>query len=137
MTQEEKNKIIVGKSVEVALFKTADIDCEELIFEMVRVRVIKLANYDLAADYWAKDQYSKFIQLCIGKDQAWMDRLHPDSEGELLDACKDVNKNGFFKKLATIAAEKQKYLDGMSWETFQKLEAIGRRATQKESQQQQ
>lgn len=134
MTLEEKNRILTGKNVEVALFKTSADDCEEIVFENVRVRILKCSKYNLAADLWGKDDWTGFIQLCVGKDKDWIARLHPNSEAELLDACKEVNAKGFFKRMEEIHAEKQKYLDGMSLETFQKLEAIGKRALQTESQ---
>jgi hypothetical protein len=134
MTLEEKNRILTGKNVEVALFKTAADDCEEIIFENVRVRILKCNRYSEANELWAKDDWTGFIQLCVNKDKDWIARLHPNSESELLDACKEVNAKGFFKRQAEIAAEKKKYLEDMNLETIQKLEAIGRRASQTESQ---
>ena len=132
MTIEEKNRILTGKNVEVALFKTVADDCEEVIFENVRVRILKCTKYNEASELWAKDDWTGFIQLCTGKDKDWMTRLHPVSESELLQACKEVNQNGFFKRLAAIAEEKKAYLKDMDLETLKKLEAIGRRASQTE-----
>ena len=95
MTTEEKNKILIGKTVEVALFETEDDDCDKIIFENVKVRTIKLDKYTEAAEFEDKSNWVGLCKLATRKPEEWFKRLHPASLKALYNAVKEVNSDFF------------------------------------------
>ena len=101
MTTEEKNKILIGKTVEVALFETEADDCDKIIFENVKVRTIKVDKYTDAAEFEDKANWVKLCQLATRKPDEWFKRLHPASLKELYNTTKEVNVD-FFDYAETV-----------------------------------
>ncbi len=129
MTTEEKNQVLTGKPVEVAVFETADDTCETVKFETVKVRMLKLNKYEEASTLL--DDWFGICRICTGQPKEWFDRLHPESLNKLYDACLEVNKNGFFLYCEKKLQERMKSVDAISPQTLEKLDAIGRRVSQK------
>ena len=130
MTTEEKNHVLTGKPVEVAVFETVSDDCEAIKFETVKVRMLKLNKYEEAAAI--TDDWIAMCQLCTAQPKEWFNRLHPESLEKLYDACLEVNKNGFFRYADRKLQERMKSVDLIPMETLEKLEAIGRKVSPKE-----
>lgn len=130
MTTEEKNQVLTGKPVEVAVFETADDNCESVKFETVKVRMLKLNKYEEASTLL--DDWKGICRLCTGQPEEWFARLHPESFNKLHEACLEVNKNGFFLYSEKKLQERMKSVDAISPQTLEKLDAIGRRVSQKE-----
>jgi len=95
MTTEEKNKILIGKTVEVALFETEADDCDKIIFENVKVRTIKVDKYQDAAEFEDKANWVGLCELATRKPHEWFKRLHPASLASLYNAVKEVNGDFF------------------------------------------
>ena len=95
MTTEEKNKILIGKTIEVALFETEADDCDKIIFENVKVRTIKVNKYQEAAEFEDKANWVGLCQLATRKPEEWFKRLHPASLASLYNAVKEVNGDFF------------------------------------------
>ena len=95
MTTEEKNKILIGKTIEVALFETEADDCDKIIFENVKVRTIKVDKYPEAAEFEDKANWVGLCQLATRKPAEWFNRLHPSSLKALYNAVKEVNGDFF------------------------------------------
>jgi len=130
MTTEEKNHVLTGKSVEVAVFETAADDCEAIKFETVKVHILKLNKYEEAAA--AVDDWLALCRLCCtSQPKEWFDRLHPESLVKLYDACREVNKNGFFLYIDKKLQERVKSVEAIPMEMLEKLDTIGRKVSQK------
>lgn len=129
MTTEEKNQVLTGKTVEVAVYETAADDCEAIKFETVKVRILKLNKYEEAAA--AVDDWFALCRLCTSQPKEWFDRLHPESLVKLYDACREVNKNGFFLYIDKKLQERVKSVEAIPMEMLEKLDTIGRKVSQK------